>query len=81
MREYVQSLEKTARRERKRKPYRRPRVYVNLVTGLLLIVVGIAILLSAFLGDGGYMSALINGVLFSALFILVGTVCLVFREK
>jgi hypothetical protein len=81
VREYVQSLEKSARQDRKRKPYHRSRAPIGLITGLVLIGIGIALLLNAFLGEGGYMSALINGVLLSSVFILAGVCCLIFREK
>jgi hypothetical protein len=79
--EYVQSLEKRARQDRKRKPYHRSRVPVGFITGLVLIGGGVAMLLNAFLGDGGYMSSLVNGVFLSAVFILAGVCCLIFREK
>lgn len=79
--EYVQSLEKRARQERKREPYHRKKAPVGLITGIVLIAIGIAILLNAFFGEGGYMSSLINGILLSSVFILVGAVCLIVRDK
>ncbi len=81
VREYVASLEKRARKDRKRKPYHRKRPPIGLVTGLILIGIGVALLLNAFLGEGGYMSALINGILLSSMFVLAGVCCLIFREK
>ena len=80
IKEYVQSLEKRARQERKRKPYSRNKAPVGLITGFIFIALGIAALLHAFF-EGGYMSGLINGILLSSVFILMGVVCLVVRDK
>jgi hypothetical protein len=80
---YVQSLEDRARRERKRhlKPYHRGGVPVNLVAGVFLILCGLALLLNAFLGDGGYMGALINRILPAFVMFLLAAMCLVFWKK
>src|SRR5438132_7479439 len=63
--EYVDSLEKRARKDRKRKPYHRVRAPIALLTGLILIGGGVAFFLNALLGLWGFMSALINGILLS----------------
>jgi hypothetical protein len=77
IKEYVQSLEKRARKERKRQPYHRPRTPVGLITGILFILGGVAFLGYAFLGDHGMMTSLINGILPAAVLIVFGVTCIV----
>jgi hypothetical protein len=76
--EYVQSLERDARKQQKRQPYRRKRLPVDLIVGLMLMGGGLLVLVNVFRGEGGLMSSLINGIFPALLLILVGALCLKF---
>jgi hypothetical protein len=76
--EYVQSLEKRARKERKKKPYNRKRFPVDLVAGIILIGIGCMLLLFAFSGEGGMMSALVNYILPASILFMIGAICIRF---
>ena len=80
--EYVQSLEKRARQERKRQPYHRGGFPVNLVAGLVLIICGfLLLLLAAFRGEAAPMSTLINLILPAVMLFVIGGVCLVYWAR
>jgi hypothetical protein len=76
--EYVQSLEKEARKEQQRQPYHRKRFPVDLIVGLILIGGGMLVFVNVFRGEGGLMSSLINGIFPALLLVLIGAVCLRF---
>ena len=79
---YVHSLEKRARKERKEKAkaYERGGWPMDLIAGLFFMGCGVLVFAGALMG-GGMMSLLVNGVLLSVAFFLVGALCLVFRRK
>jgi hypothetical protein len=79
--DYVKGLEKRARQERKREPYRRRRFPVELVTGLLLMGCGVRLMVTALTGAGGLFTTFINVVLPSFILFLAGVLCLTFRPK
>jgi hypothetical protein len=76
--EYVQALEKRARKDRKKKPYRRKRFPIDLVAGIILIGIGFIFLLGAFSGDNGPMSSLINHIVPACILFMVGAICIRF---
>jgi hypothetical protein len=79
--EYVQSLEAHARKEQAKQPYRRRRFPVDLVVGLTLAGCGCWLLVSAFMGEGGLMSTLVNTIFPAFVLLLIGAVCLIFWAK
>ncbi len=78
IRQYVGYLEKRVRIEKRQEPYERRRFPVDLVAGIVLVSLGLLLLASAFLTEGGIMSALIFKVLGSFLLMLLGFLCLRF---
>jgi hypothetical protein len=79
--EYVQSLEAHARKEQAKQPYHRRRFPIDLLVGLILVCCGCWLLITAFSGEGGLMSTLVNTIFPAFVLILIGAVCLIFWAK
>ena len=76
--DFVKDAEDRARKEAEKVPYRRKRLPIDLICGIILVGGGLLLLLSALLGGGGggLFGLLIFGILLPLILILLGAVCL-----
>ncbi len=79
--EYVQYLERRAKQEAKREPYKGGRLPIELITGLFFIFCGLFILSVAFLSGGSLFVRFVREFLVATGLILVGMVCIIFWKR
>lgn len=71
----VRHLEKEADRRASEPPYHQSKPMTRYLVGGVLIFVGVAAFLQGFSGSQGMMGGLVNGVLFSMIFFILGAGC------
>jgi len=78
---HIRFLEKGARKALRPEPKRRGRFPVNRAAGAILLIAGLVLVVRAFTSEGGIMSMFVNSFLPGGALILLGVLCLAFREK
>jgi hypothetical protein len=81
IRQYVQALEKSARKKRREQPYHRRRFPVDLVAGLLLLLGGLLLIGTAVFSERGVMDIFVNALLPAFVLFMLAALCFIFWHK